>query len=180
MLSIVSIPLPGLRERSVEVAPDWLTQPANQTYIDELIRTMYDDDGIGIAACQVGDNIRLFVVGKDAIPPKHELAGQDLIIVNPQVVITSKKMLTETEGCLSVPGSYGQVKRYKNVSVSGLDRHVKPIKFDASAFFARVIQHEFDHLNGTLYIDRATSLEPAEHPRRLDFDLIQNEVRPPS
>lgn len=176
-MEVIAIPTPSLRERSIELSHDVLMQEKTQQFIDELIPTMYDDDGIGIAAPQVGNNIRVCIIGKDAIPKRHELAGKDIALVNPRYIKTSKKTHIETEGCLSVPGAFGPVKRSKDIEVTALTRDGEEITFPARGFFARVIQHEIDHLDGILYIDRAESLTEMEHEKKIDFSIILENVR---
>jgi len=151
ILPIVTIPTPSLRDRSKEVTRDFVLQADTQEFIKNLIITMYADDGIGIASPQVGKNIRICIVGREATPDKK----QDLVLVNPVWSKTSRKTEWDTEGCLSVPKVYGKVKRYTNIHVDALDAQGNPISFEAKKFFARVIQHEVDHLDGVLFIDKA-------------------------
>jgi peptide deformylase len=153
-LPIVKLPTPSLRERSVEITKDILLSENTQKFIDDMIPTMYGDDGIGLAAPQVGKNIRVCVIGKEA----DKGLSDDLVLVNPVWEKNSPKTKTEDEGCLSVPGKFGKVKRFTNIHVDALDRHGNPLSFEAKHFFARVIQHEVDHLNGILFIDKATDI----------------------
>ncbi len=162
MLKIIKIPTPSLRERSVEIDRDFLLSVNTQELIDEMIPTMYDDDGIGLAAPQVDNNVRILVVGKEAINKDHDLAGQDLVLVNPVWERTSRKTAWDTEGCLSVPKTFGKVKRYKNIYVEAWDRDGHELKFKATDFFARVIQHEVDHLDGILFVDKAKDIYEVE------------------
>jgi len=182
MLDIVKIPTPSLRERSRELEVGELNTPEIKKLIADMIPTMYGDDGIGLAAPQVGVNIRIFSIGKDAIPKRHKiwksLGGEwrDLIFINPEWGKTSKKTTTEMEGCLSVPGVFGKVKRWKDIEVTAQDSFGEKFTFDASNFFARVIQHETDHLNGILFIDKASDLETAEHvDQNQMIDLLKSE-----
>jgi peptide deformylase len=154
MLEIVKIPIQTLRERSLEVTRNFLMDSDTQKLIDEMVPTMYDDDGIGLAAPQVGQNIRICVIGKDA---DIEL-NDDLILINPIWSPKSRKKNVDVEGCLSVPGIFGKVKRYTNIDVSAWDRHGAELHFEAKNFFARVVQHEVDHLNGVLFIDKARDI----------------------
>lgn len=158
ILPILTIPTPSLRERSKEVTRDFVLEPNTQTYIQDLIITMYDDDGIGIASPQVGKNIRICIIGREATPDKKK----DLVLVNPVWTKTSRKTDWDTEGCLSVPKFYGKVKRYTTIHIEALDETGTPISFEAKKFFARVIQHEVDHLDGILFIDKAKDVYEIE------------------
>jgi len=163
-LSIVTVPTPTLRQRSVDVDQFAVGEKKIQELITAMIPEMYDDDGIGLAAPQVGHNIRICIIGKEADPALKE----DLALINPVWQRLSKKTSTDTEGCLSVPGVYGKVKRYSRIHVSALNRAGQPVQFEAKNFFARVIQHEVDHLDGILFIDKATDLytiDPVEHAK---------------
>ncbi len=158
ILPILTIPTPSLRDRSKEVTRDFVLEPNTQAYIKDLIITMYDDDGIGIASPQVGKNIRICIIGREATPDKKK----DLVLVNPVWTKTSRKTDWDTEGCLSVPKFYGKVKRYTTIHVNALDEQGNPISFEAKKFFARVIQHEVDHLDGILFIDKAKDVYEVE------------------
>jgi peptide deformylase len=158
MLSIVTLPEPNLRKPSSTVDQEFLLREETQQFIDEMIPAMYKTKGIGLAAPQAAKNICICIVGKEA----DESLKNDLILVNPVWMKNSRKTHTDSEGCLSVPKKFGNVKRYTDIHVKAMDRHGKPLSFDAKDFFARVIQHEADHLNGSLFIDKATGLYTAE------------------
>ncbi|HAZ28635.1 MAG TPA: peptide deformylase [Candidatus Magasanikbacteria bacterium] len=162
-LPIITLPNPKLRNPSATVDPAALRTKTIQTLIADMIPTMYVSDGIGIAAPQVGHNVQICVVGKAALPKgKYAIDGidpsQDLVLVNPTWEKTSRKTSWDTEGCLSVPKTYGKVKRFLHITVEALGRDGRTLSFDASHFFARVIQHEVDHLNGILFIDKAKDI----------------------
>ncbi len=146
ILPLVRLPDPLLRQRSKEVVPTLLAQADTQTLIDDMIATMWQEDGIGIAAPQVGHSQRIVIITQ---------GDEAIALVNP--VITSKSFSRDTmeEGCLSVPGVYGPVKRSVSVKVRALDRKGAEVKFRAEGLPARIIQHEIDHLDGILFIDRA-------------------------
>jgi peptide deformylase len=107
---------------------------------------MHQADGVGLAAPQVGRQVRVFVALDKSTP--H-------VVINPMVTRHSWGMADDEEGCLSVPGKFGLVRRHKVFHLSALDRTGAPIKLKARDFFARVLQHELDHLDGILYVDRA-------------------------
>jgi len=118
-----------------------------------MTETMYKSDGVGIAAPQVGVSIMLCVIAKQFATTK-----EDLILINPVWEKKSVLKTTDTEGCLSVPGIFGEVKRYKKIKVQALDKNGARIEFLANNFFARIVQHEIDHLNGVLFIEKAKNL----------------------
>lgn len=155
MLEIIKLPALSLREKSKEIDHDFLLSKETRKLIQEMIPIMYSYDGIGLAAVQVGHNIRICVIGKQAIPEKHQLKQEDMILVNPVWVKTNLRKVENVEGCLSVPKKYGKVKRYKNIKVTALDASGNPLSFSASDLLARVVQHEVDHMDGVLFIDKA-------------------------
>lgn len=149
-LPVLTDPTPSLRERSRELSLQEITTPEFQQFLDTLIETMFVEDGIGIAAPQVGQNIRAIIVNL-----KKEGATAFL---NPEITKTSETTLVGEEGCLSVPGKYGMVRRHKRISLQALNRHGRKVEMDVSGLFATVFQHEIDHLNGILYIDKALEI----------------------
>ena len=165
LLPIIKLPTPTLRQRSIEVDRQTLLLPETQKFITDMIPTMYDDDGIGLAAPQVARNIRICIIGKEA----DKKLKTDLVLVNPIYDRTSRKMNTDSEGCLSVPNTFGKVKRYSDIQVTALDRLGNEIRFEAHKFFARVIQHEVDHLDGILFIDKATDVYTISAAERLEY-----------
>jgi len=156
MLKIITHPNEILRKHSVEINRDNLLSTKTQQMIDEMIEIMYRKDGVGLAAPQVGKNIRLIVIGKDATKEK------ELILINPVWEKTNKKTFTDTEGCISIPKTFGKVKRWKDIKVIALDRSGNKLNFTATDLLARVIQHEVDHLEGILFIDKAKDIYEIE------------------
>jgi peptide deformylase len=125
-----------------------------QQLVEDMIETMYRAPGVGLAANQVGSSHRLFVVNSsDDRDP-----GRLLVVINPELVESHGEMVNE-EGCLSVPEFREDVHRAKRVLLRGLDREGKPIQVEAEELLARIFQHEMDHLNGLLFVDR---LSPAK------------------
>lgn len=149
---IVKYPAPSLR---LKAKPVQVFDKTLQTLIDDMFETMRDAPGVGLAAPQIGESLRVVVVEytdderEDARPKKY-------VLVNPEIVQESEETVTDFEGCLSVPGLAGEVERFEAVTVQAKNRFGKPIKLKASGWLARIFQHEIDHLNGVLYIDRAT------------------------
>lgn len=125
---------------------------ALQMLIDDMIETMYHEKGVGLAAPQIGIDQQIAVI--DVSRDKSLV----YCLINPEV--TNKENLIKTkEGCLSIPGAYEATERFYNVHLKALDRHGVPYELDAEDFLAHAIQHEVDHLNGTLYIDTISSLK---------------------
>ena len=119
-----------------------------RTLLDNMSQTMQDADGVGLAAPQVGISLRVIVID----------VGEGLIeLINPEI-IESEGCETSTEGCLSVPGMYGDVERFTSVTVQGLDRQGNVATVRGTGLLARALQHEIDHLEGVLFIERAQSL----------------------
>jgi peptide deformylase len=130
-----------------------------QTLIDNMVETMIEAPGVGLAAPQVAISQRLLVARlQDDDKSKEEfgdLAGKLFVLVNPEIVKTSKEKVEGVEGCLSIPGYLGTVDRFEKVTIDSLDRNGKPQRIKAEGWLARVFQHEIDHLDGRLYIDIA-------------------------
>lgn len=142
-----------LRERAAEVDPKELDTPEFKRFIEDMVDTMYHANGVGIAATQVGVGKRVFI----AESPKGPIA-----LVNPVFTKKSLKMQGGEEGCLSVPGKYDKLRRHKSVTIEALTPSGEKIAFTAENFFARILQHELDHLDGTLYIDRVKEQKAAK------------------
>lgn len=147
ILSILTIPESSLRQKSVAVKPTEILK-LKPLFLD-MIETMYCADGVGLAAPQIGQNIRLAIIGKEGTTDK-----KDWILINPKIVKHSWKRVKDEEGCLSVPGVRKEVARFAKITIKALDVKGKPINFQAEDLFARVIQHEIDHLDGILIIDK--------------------------
>ena len=125
-----------------------------QTLIDNMVETMYAAPGIGLAATQVGELKRLIVVDVSTREEDVPL----IVLVNPEIVHTEGKIVSE-EGCLSVPGYVSTIQRAERVFVRGHDRDGKPVEIEATGLLARALQHEIDHLNGTLFVDRLSPIK---------------------
>lgn len=149
MMRILHDPEPTLRVKSTEMDPGDIQTPETQKLIDEMIETMRKANGVGIAAPQVGVNKRLIVVDD----------GSGLgVFVNPRLTSRSARIIDFEEGCLSVPGVWGIVKRHKKVHVKALDRTGKKVVLKADGLLSIIFQHEIDHLDGVLFIDRVERL----------------------
>jgi len=149
---IVLTPDPVLRRKARKVTA---FDKDFQTLVDDMIETLREAPGVGLAAPQVGISERLIVVeyGDD----EDESAPKKLYVVaNPEIVQPSDEKVEGVEACLSIPRLMGEVERHEQIVVKGLNRQGKPIKIKAQGWLARIFQHEIDHLEGILYTDRAT------------------------
>ncbi len=161
MLKILTHPNPNLKVKSKTLDLSELKNSDTQKLIKKMIKVMYKDEGIGLAAPQVDKQIRLIVIGKQALKQtknKTQFPNQDLVLINPEILETSEKTSWMQEGCLSLPHVFGDVERSEEIKVKALDSFGNEMEFEASDFFARVIQHEVDHLNGILFIDKAENI----------------------
>ena len=155
--TIVTLPDPVLRRKARPVS----TFDQNlQTLVDDMIDTMRDAPGVGLAAPQVGIGQRLIVV-EYAEPPEEgeeekQVKPRLYVMANPEIVKTSEDKVLGVEGCLSIPGLVGEVERYSMVQVKGINRRGQPMKVKAEGWLARIFQHEIDHVNGVVFPDRAT------------------------
>lgn len=157
-LTIITLPDNRLRLLSQPLTHADISHVRIQELCNDMIKTMYEDDGIGLAAPQIGENVRLIVIGKDALTDQKEMPfplTDDLVLINPEIQMYSWKTNSDDEGCLSVPGLSGTVERHTEVTIAAENRTGQRITFVAKKYFARVLQHEIDHLNGVLFIDRA-------------------------
>lgn len=179
---IVQYGTPSLREPSKEVHK---VSSKIKALIKDMLDTMYVNNGVGLAAPQIGENLRIFVIdvstGDEPLNP--------IVFINPKIIKKSGAMCGD-EGCLSFPAAYTQVKRYKKVTVKALDRNGRPFMLEAEGdLLAKAIQHEYDHLDGILFIDHATNrfaadeelakhkLPPVEVDKMIDEPELDEELK---
>ncbi len=155
LLPIITEPNPILHKKAAAVEPADIGGERLQQLITNLIETMRSGNGAGIAAPQTGESLCLCLIAKEHNPTDKE---KELVLINPRWEKSGLFKSWDEEGCLSVPNIYGQVKRYKKIKVRALDAHGREMNFSAEDFLARVIQHEVDHLEGILFIDKAKDL----------------------
>ena len=150
VLKIVTVPDAILRRKAHKITE---FDKSFQTFVDDMIDTLRDAPGVGLAAPQVGISQRLIVIeyGDDE---DEEIPKKLFVVANPEIIFTSDTVVEGTEGCLSVPELVGNVDRYESIIVKGLNRHGQPVKIKASDWLARIFQHEIDHLDGILFTDR--------------------------
>ena len=159
-LPIVTIPDKILRQKA---RPVTRFDADLQRLVDNMIETLHEANGVGLAAPQIGQPIQLAVI---LTLPEEDDEGNEIedtrelfVIINPETFWRSKETTKGIEGCLSIPGYLGEVDRHESVRVRGLDRHGRKIRLRLFDWTARIFQHEIDHLNGELYIDKLTGPE---------------------
>jgi peptide deformylase len=161
-IEIVQRNNPVLREKAKEVPVSEISSTKIQNIISDMKKTLSgENDGVAIAAPQIGVSLRIFVVSgivlNTADPERHE-AGEDTVYINPVITRLSKDKNELDEGCLSVRWLYGKVSRSSKATIKAYDEHGKPFTRGASGLLAQVFQHETDHLDGVLFIDKASGL----------------------
>ncbi len=151
---IIIVPHPTLRKKSQKVSD---FGPDLQQLIEDMIETLHENSGAGLAAPQVNVSQQVILV-EFGTEENEEIPPTMYVTINPRVTRFSQKIVTGAEGCLSIPGLMGEVERADEIVVEGQDRFGKPLKMRLQGWIARIFQHEIDHVNGILYTDRATSV----------------------
>ncbi|MGB8253625.1 MAG: peptide deformylase [Anaerolineaceae bacterium] len=165
--TIITLPDPILRRKSHKVTS---FDRSFQDLVDDMIATMRQAPGVGLAAPQIGVPNRLIVVeyGDEV---DEEKPKKLYLIANPEIIQLSEEQVTGIEACLSVPGLVGEVVRFEQVVIRGLNRFGKPARITAKGWLARIFQHEIDHLDGVLYVDRASRVwQPTEEEAQVLAD----------
>ena len=167
ILKVARMGHPVLRARAKPLDPAEIKSARVQRLIDDMFETMLEYQGVGLAAPQVHESVRLFVAG---IAPKiddgddEEEAEEEervplMALINPEIGVVGNDTADEWEGCLSIPDLRGRVTRAREIKVKAYDRHGRRVEINVRGFTARVIQHETDHLDGVLFFDRMESFE---------------------
>jgi peptide deformylase len=154
--TIVTLPEAVLRRKARAVTK---VDKNLQTLIDDMVETMRQAPGVGLAAPQIGLSQRIIVIEyfeREEDEENEDAPRKVWAVLNPEIVKSSEETVMGVEGCLSVPGLVGEVERHATIQVKGLNRHGKPTKIKAQGWLARIFQHEIDHLNGVIFTDRAT------------------------
>jgi len=171
--SILAYGHPDLRKIAKDIQPDY---PGLQQLIDDMFEAMYESNGVGLAAPQIGKSIRLFVIDaepfielEDEITPeqREKLIGQK-VFLNAQIIEETGKEKEFSEGCLSIPGINEPVKRKEKIKISYVDRDFQHHTEEIDGILARVIQHEYDHLEGILFTDHLSSFKKRLLKRKLE------------
>jgi len=156
ILKVARMGHPVLRARARTVDKMEVKNSAIQQLIDSMIDTMHEYSGVGLAAPQVHEGLRIFVAMLDA---DGRGEGDAIAFINPEITVVGDVRVEGWEGCLSIPDVRGRVPRAQHVKISALDRHAKRFELELRDFPARVVQHENDHLDGVLFVDRMKSFE---------------------
>ncbi len=154
VLHVARMGNPVLRKVAEPVPREVIRSRPFQQFCDDLLESMLEHDGTGLAAPQVHESVRVVVFRVED--------GDPMFLVNPTITPITEELRAGYEGCLSVPNLRGKVERWLHIRVDALDRQGKPLAFEAHGWPARIVQHECDHLDGVLYVDRAD-------PRSLAF-----------
>lgn len=164
ILKVARLGHPVLRNVAQRVAPESINTPEFQRLLDDMVDTMREYVGVGLAGPQVHLPLRIAVLEVEKHPRYPEMPSVPLtFLINPEVTILDPASAEEWEGCLSIPEMRGRVPRFKQLRVTGLGRHGETLDFVASDFHARVVQHENDHLNGEVYLDRMVNMRSLAH-----------------
>jgi len=157
ILKVARMGHPVLRAKARPLEKAEIRSAVVQQLIDDMLETMAEYHGVGLAAPQVHESVRLFVAALDTGDDDEE-EGEAIAIINPEITIAGPDVVEDWEGCLSIPDIRGRVPRAREIKVRALDRTGARIELSAHDFPARVIQHETDHLDGVLFFDRMKSL----------------------
>ncbi|MEE9233788.1 MAG: peptide deformylase [Nitrospirales bacterium] len=175
LLKIARLGHPQIRKSAEFVSKNDLPSQGMQRFIDDMVETMRDANGVGLAAPQVHAPNQIIVI--EISPENPRYPNQALvpltIIINPKIVEHTEEIENGWEGCLSVPDLRGLVPRWRSVKVVGLDRQGNGVEIEARDFFARVIQHEVDHLEGKVFLDSLPDLQTLTHLREYEKYWVQ-------
>jgi len=164
MLNILTFPDKFLRHPAKPVKD---IDGSTQKMIEDMSYTMYNSKGVGLAAMQVGFDKSLILYDVMQNEKKRSLQ----VLINPRIIKSNGRIISEKEGCLSVPDLRADVKRAESILVEGFDREGKPLRIDAEGYLAIILQHEIDHLNGILFIDHISALKRELYKRRIKKQL---------
>ena len=157
ILKVARMGHPVLRAKARALDKAEIKSPATQKLIDDMIDTMVEYHGVGLAAPQVHESVRIFVAALDSADEGEE--PEPVVLINPEISVIGSDVVEDWEGCLSIPDIRGRVSRAREIRVRAYDRKGDRIELRAHDFPARVIQHETDHLDGVLFFDRMRSFE---------------------
>ena len=169
ILKVARLGHPVLRAKARPLDKAEIRGAVVQKLIEDMMETMHEYHGVGLAAPQIHESVRLFVAALDQRPASDaedrpdEDDPEPIAIINPEITVVGTDVVEDWEGCLSIPDLRGRVPRWRKLRVDALDRKGNTIQITAEGFFARVIQHEFDHLMGKVYLDRMRDFSTLSH-----------------
>jgi peptide deformylase len=159
ILKVARLGNPVLRAKARPLEPSEIRRPGFQRFVDDMIETMNEYRGIGLAAPQLHESVRLIVVGIQDDDDEDEASLEIVPLINPEITVLGSELVEGWEGCLSVPEMRGRVSRAAGIRLQALDRRGRRIDRTLEGFPARVVQHEADHLDGVLFVDRMRSFD---------------------
>jgi peptide deformylase len=163
ILKVARMGHPVLRKPARAMDQGEIKSTRIQQLIDDMFETMTEYQGVGLAAPQVHESVRLFVAGFVPDPDDDEELQRErvplMVLINPEITVVGSDVVEDWEGCLSIPDLRGRVPRARQIVVRAFDRRAKRFELQASGFTARVIQHEADHLDGVLFLDRMNGFQ---------------------
>ena len=175
ILKIARIGHPVVRAAARELTKAEIRSSPIQQLIDDMVETMQEYDGVGVAAPQVHHGLRLAVLEVPASDERSRDGVPLTVLVNPRVTFLGEEVAQMYEGCLSVPDLRGVVPRAASVRLEALDRQAKPFTVEATGFHARVIQHECDHLDGRVYLDRMENMRTLAFLREFERHVLHDD-----
>lgn len=165
---------PVLRQVAEPLPTDY---PDLKSLIDLMFDAMYESEGVGLAAPQIGKSIRLVVIDADPVAESFpECTGRKLVLINPELEVLDGETISRPEGCLSLPGISENVPRVEHIRLKWLDENLEQHEEEISGFLARIVQHEFDHLEGHVFIDHISAIRRQLIRRKLN-DIVTGRVR---
>lgn len=173
ILHLASLGQPVLRQRAEEVSTATIRDPGFQTFLDDLVTSMMFHDGVGLAAPQVFRSLRAIAVGLPASAEGDDETIEPLVVINPVLEITDPSLEDDWEGCLSLGELRGRVPRARAIRLRGLGRDGRKFDRRLEGFPARVAQHEVDHLDGVVFLDRMKDLTSLGFARELERRFVE-------
>jgi peptide deformylase len=175
ILKVARIAHPVLRSPAKPVPKSAFKDPLFQKLVDDMRETMYEYEGVGLAAPQVHEGLRLAVIEVEGDDERAKAEVPFMVLVNPVVTPLGDETVNGWEGCLSIPDLRGVVPRLRRLKLEALDRRGKPYSLEAQDFFARVIQHECDHLDGNVYLDRMQGMRSLTFIKEFEDNVRKDE-----
>jgi peptide deformylase len=175
ILKVARIGHPVIRTAAKPVPRDAFRDPGFQKLVDDMRETMYEYDGVGLAGPQVHESLQLAVLEIPGSDDRSQAEVPFTVLANPTITPLGNEGENGWEGCLSIPDLRGVVPRLKQLRLEALDRDGKPFSLEASGFFARVIQHECDHLGGHVYLDRMPDMKSLTFIKEFEAHVLRDE-----